>query len=296
MNIERLSGVCCASVALLVACGGSETTSRRERAIMGVPAGSQCAVTHLTQPCSDCGAGFQVCSAAGTWGACSCANPDGAGGAGAGGAGGVGGAIDPGVVPAGNLDQSLTFSWPESLNTGGTCEPGRYEGTFDGNYCFGLGFGGGGTTGGFGPPTPVFGMDCGPNANSFPVAGLSLPGSPGLAFDLTASGNGEIFQVNGGKFEGAANGFIPFTADLANGKLDCSTGKFTSDIVNGRYDYAAQTYLYEGWLTADYDKNAHTLIGGRWEVWEPATFNMMGTGQMGATNWGAGTWTTAWRP
>lgn len=278
-----------ASTALvLIGCSTDAPGTRRSAASgSGANVGSECDVPNLTQRCTSCGEGSQVCTSAKTWSECRCDAPS-QGGAGSGGPGG--GAT--GIVPAGNLDQAITFDWPEAVATGGTCEAGRYEGSFDGTYCFSVGGGFGGVAGGWGPPGTV---DCG-SAQAYPIQGLDPTGAPGITFDLTKSGSGEILMINGGKFQGTTNGFIPFHADLANGKLDCSSAKFTADIINGEYTYAGQVYKYEGHMTADYDKATHSLINGTWEVWEPATFDMMGTGVMAAANWGKGTWTAMWVP
>ena len=123
MDCWRKAGVMLA-MGLSVGCG--EVPSGVGRGAMAAPAGSECPVANYTQPCSDCGAGRQVCTSALTWGNCQCASEDGA-------AGGSGSAS----TPAGNLRGDIVFEWEETASgstSGGTgdglCIPGTYEGSY----------------------------------------------------------------------------------------------------------------------------------------------------------------------
>lgn len=290
MNGIPLAKTCVLSAAFALACGADEGAESRRNGSDGAAGVSgqavapdlvgECPTPNLTQPCASCGTGRQVCTSARSWSACQCAER-GATPALADMPGASPGDLLVGGVPEGNLDVGITFAWPESTGaSAGSCEPGRYEGTFDGSYT-GDYFGVPGA-GAFVPPVTV------------PIVGLNPLGGPGLAFDLVEEGTGEVFRITGGTFEGTSNGFIPFHARL-EGALDCSTGKFSGDIRDGEYLYAAQLYRYEGWLTADYNTQTHSLINGRWEVWEPATIPN-GTGPMMSTNFGSGTWQAQWVP
>jgi len=89
-------------------------------------AGSACSLVELTQPCTDCGVGRQVCTPTG-WSECDC-GIDGSSGAGA-----AGGRT---AVTAGALRTDITFDWDETAagqggsSTGELCVPGTYEGTY----------------------------------------------------------------------------------------------------------------------------------------------------------------------
>jgi hypothetical protein len=117
-----------------------------------------------------------------------------------------------------------------------------------------------------------------------PVFPIDLPDNPGLAFDLTREGKGEIYTVSNGKMNGNALALFPFTADIV-GKLDCDTLKFDAKIVNGTYIIGVLPFGFEGPLIADYDKQTHTFINGTWNVTEPAY----------PTAGGSGTWTVQFK-
>lgn len=265
--------------------GGSDDGSAGVSGAVSAPdLTGDCTTPNLTQACSSCGAGRQVCTSARTWSACQCAER-GASPSLADMPGASPAELLVGGVPQGNLDVSVTFDWPESYGVGsGACEAGRYEGTFAGTY----------TGAYFGPPAGIVGGTSWVPAVTVPIVGLNPFGGPGLVFDLMEEGNGEIFRITGGTFEGTSNGFVPFHARL-EGSLDCSTGKFMGDILDGEYDYAAQIYRYEGWLTADYNAQTKSLINGLWEVWEPDTIPN-GIGPMMSENFGSGTWQAQWVP
>lgn len=271
------------------ACGGDPDGGRRGAAggtagagggLDAVDLSGDCATPNLTRACGSCGAGRQICTSARTWSACQCAER-GAAPSLAEMPGASPADLLAGGVPEGNLDVGITFAWPEQDATfTGSCEAGRYEGSFDGSYT-GVYFGGG-LAAGWVPAVTV------------PIAGLDPLGGPGLVFDLAEEGNGEIFRITGGTFQGTTNGYIPFHARL-EGSVDCSTGKLTADILDGEYEYTGQLYRYEGWMTADYEGQTHALINGRWEVWEPDTIPN-GTGPMMSQNFGSGSWQAKWVP
>jgi hypothetical protein len=168
----------------------------------------------------------------------------------------------PAADPEANRS-AVRFDWERTVPTEGSCEAGHYEGTF---------------TGWYGPSIIVVA-----DLKVIPVFPIDLPDSPGLAFDLTREGSGEIFTVSNGKMNGNALGAFPFTADIV-GKLDCATRKFDAKLVNGSYFIGPLEYRFEGPITADYDKQTHTLVNGLWEVMEP---EWPGAG-------GAGDWTVTW--
>jgi hypothetical protein len=168
----------------------------------------------------------------------------------------------PAADPPANRS-SVRFDWQRTMPTGGSCEAGHYEGTFTGFYS---------------PAIIVV-----PDLPVIPVFPVELPGNPGLAFDLLREGNGEIFNVSNGKMSGNALGAFPFTADVV-GKLHCDTLKFDARLVNGSYFIGPLEYRFEGPITADYDKQTHTMTNGLWKVDEP---DAPGSG-------GSGDWTVHW--
>lgn len=149
------------------------------------------------------------------------------------------------------------------MPSGGSCEAGRYQGTFDGVY---------------GPSIIVVA-----DLKVIPVFPVELPDNPGLAFDLDREGSGEIFTVSNGVMSGNALGAFPFTAEVV-GKLNCETSKFDAKLVNGSYFIGPLEYKFEGPITADYDKLTHSMINGVWMVTEPE-YPSAG---------GSGTWTVKW--
>ena len=228
----------------------------------GVAAGTQCAPNNLTRQCTcPTGApGRQTCQA-GAFSACACqARSTAAAGSGAPG-------VNPGPAsPAGDpLENrsSVRFDWARTTPTGGSCEAGRYQGTFDGIY---------------GPSIIVVA-----DLKVIPVFPVELPDNPGLAFDLNREGSGEIFTVSNGVMSGNALGAFPFTAEVV-GKLNCETSKFDAKLVNGSYFIGPLEYKFEGPITADYDKLTHSMINGVWMVTEPE-YPSAG---------GSGTWTVKW--
>jgi hypothetical protein len=234
-------------------------------------AGHACELDNLTEACS-CAAdvrGRRTCQNT-TWGSCQCrtALPTSASNAGAG-AGGSAAAPGGGPAltsaasdPAANRS-TTRFDWQRTVPSGGSCEAGHYEGTFDGWY---------------GPSIIVVA-----DLKVIPVFPVELPGNPGLAFDLNREGTGEVFTVSNGKLNGNALGAFPITADI-EGKLDCTTLKFDAKLVRGSYFIGPLEYTFEGPITADYDKLTHTLVNGNWMVTEPDY----------PTAGGMGTWTVQW--
>jgi hypothetical protein len=114
---------------------------------------------------------------------------------------------------------------------------------------------------------------------------MELPISGTTVFEIVDEGNGEFFEITGGKFEGVNNLGVAFSAELI-GRLDCAAGKFEGQIINGSYVYQAQTYHYEGWAIADYDRIRHCFVNGTWGVTEPTI----------PENRGDGTWEACWVP
>jgi hypothetical protein len=264
-----------ALLAMLSGCGAEDPPG--SPIPKGQPAGTSCAAINLTQPCrcADDAPGQQTCRAAG-FTQCQCAvRAQGSAGSGAaiGGAGKNGmpaGTAAPNATmgaqlaadPAANRS-SVRFDWQRTMPAGGSCEAGHYEGTFTGFYS---------------PAIIVV-----PDLPVIPVFPVELPGNPGLAFDLLREGNGEIFNVANGKMSGNALGAFPFTADVV-GKLHCDTLQFDARLVNGSYFIGPLEYRFEGPITADYDKQTHTMTNGLWKVDEP---DAPGSG-------GSGDWTVHW--
>jgi hypothetical protein len=183
-------------------------------------------------------------------------------------AGGSGSVVNGAANSSSTVDppenrSTVRFDWQRTMPMNGSCEAGHYEGTFDGIY---------------GPSIIVVA-----DLKVIPVFPIDLPGSPGLAFDLTRDGNGEVFTVQNGKMNGNALGAFPLTADIV-GKLDCATMKFDAKLVNGSYFIGPLEYRFEGPILADYDKASHTLVNGTWMVTEP-DYPSAG---------GMGTWTVHW--
>lgn len=253
---------------LLASCALACAADSEGGAPKGEAQGVHCAPQNLTQACS-CGAlrGRQVCSASG-WNACECRAPS----AMSSGAQAMGSAGAPGMTtndpltgdptiavgedPPGNRS-SMRFDWERTVPSGGSCEAGHYEGTF---------------TGWYGPSIIVVS-----DLKVIPVFPVDLPDSPGLAFDLTREGTGEIFSVSNGHMNGNALGAFPISAEIV-GKLDCETKKFDAMLVNGSYLIGPIEYHFEGPITADYDKQTHTFVNGLWEVTEPENPSAGGAG------------------
>lgn len=237
----------------LVGCGADDASGRAIGE--GAAAGSPCAVNNLTQPCMCGGAsmGQQTCRG-GVFAACQCQSASG------------GSLAPPGQPIAGDPPanrSSVRFDWERTMPVGGSCEAGHYEGTFSGWY---------------GPSIIVVS-----GLKVIPVFPVALPGNPGLAFDLLRTGEGEVFNVENGKLNGNALGAFPLTADIV-GKLDCETLKFDARLVNGSYFIGPLEYKFDGPITADYNKQTHSMVGGKWSVTEPAYPSAGGMGD----------WTVTW--
>jgi hypothetical protein len=263
-----------ALLATLTGCGSEDPPA--SPIPKGQPAGTSCAPINQTQPCrcADDSPGQQTCKAAG-FTQCQCAVRA----LGTAGAAAVASGAGNRAMPAGPATpnapgtqvaadppanrSSVRFDWQRTMPTGGSCEAGHYEGTFTGFYS---------------PAIIVV-----PDLPVIPVFPVELPGNPGLAFDLLREGNGEIFNVSNGKMSGNALGAFPFTADVV-GKLHCDTLKFDARLVNGSYFIGPLEYRFEGPITADYDKQTHTMTNGLWKVDEP---DAPGSG-------GSGDWTVHW--
>ena len=243
-------------IGCFVLAAGACASDSSGRGDSGQTPGGKCAPAQLTQACKCAGGlpGRQTCSA-GAWSSCAC-RPASNGGAGTGAVGFTDG------DPSENRS-AVRFDWERTVPTGGSCEAGHYEGTFSGIY---------------GPSIIVVA-----DLKVIPVVSIDLPGMPGLAFDLTREGQGEIFTVSNGKLNGNALGAFPLTADI-EGKLDCDTLKFDAKLVNGSYFIGPLEYHFEGPILADYDKLTHTLVNGTWVVEEP---DYPGAG-------GSGDWTVQW--
>jgi len=253
-------------------------------------AGSTC-LQNATQPCicigggrADCPTcdipGRQNCLSSGTWGECDCistsssaTDSDGSAGSGSNDTDALSSRLN---APPENFSDAR-FDWLRTEATGGSCEAGHYEGSFEGWYGSPLTF-------------------------TVPIPVSSIPAAPGMEsgfqFDLEQEGTGEIFNVAGGKLKGLANGLFPFEADI-EGKLDCTTKKFEAELVNGWYDAFGLRFFFHGPLLADYNKVTHTFVNGTWNVEEEPDANapppdpnlpppLVGGGD--------GTWTTTWVP
>jgi hypothetical protein len=267
--------------------GGAGTGANTPAGAIPNANGQSCSAPNLTQACQ-CGMlkGRQVCSAGGAWGACECLGQSASASAGQGGASSVA-LDDTGDPPANKLP--ATFDWlhtdPATAAGAGTCRPGHYEGSLDGLYA-----------------SPVI------YTAPVPIVSIDVTGNPGLQFDLTSGGNGEFLTVTGGHVDGTALAIFPFRLDFADGKLDCSTGKFRAKLVNGSYDVffgafipgMSSTYTFEGYAVANYDAATNKFVDGRWAVAEDgATPPAVEPGQdpplldLGMPG-GTGTWTTTW--
>jgi hypothetical protein len=240
----------------------ADTEPSSSRAPVGQPVGAVCSPDNLTQACRcDNGlSGRQSCTGS-SWSVCSCRPVAGAA-AGSAAPGAANTAIGADGDPVANRS-STRFDWQRTVPTGGSCEAGHYEGTFTGIY---------------GPSIIVVA-----DLKVIPVFPIDLPGMPGLAFDLTREGSGEVFTVSNGKLIGNALGAFPLMADI-EGKLNCDTLKFDAKLVRGQYAIGPLPFNFEGPITADYDKLTHTFVNGVWMVTEP-DYPSAG---------GSGDWTVHW--
>jgi hypothetical protein len=263
----RTTAIGSCTLLMIGAWAGCSASDGGTRAAATQEPGAECAPAQLTQACTCQGGarGRQVC-VAGAWSGCDCAAASGGAGSSgvgsSGGGAGAGGLSFAGGDPAAN-HSDVRLDWQRTEATGGSCEAGHYEGTFTGIY---------------GPSIIVVA-----DLKVIPVFPVELPGNPGLAFDLSREGSGEIFTVSNGKMNGNALGAFPISADI-EGKLDCATRKFDAKLVNGSYFIGPIEYRFEGPIVADYDKLTHTLVNGTWEVEEP---DYPGAG-------GSGDWTVQW--
>jgi len=228
-------------------------------------AGGSCKTRFETKMCScDALKGSQYCAATG-WTECVCQLP---GGGTVTGNSGKPGPSDGSSVPEGNLRSDITFDWERTPATEGSCEPGYYEGTFEGLYASQITF--------VGAPIPVF--------------SLGTPGHPGLSFTLTKKpGGGEELLIENGKMDGTADGLFPFRGTLT-GTLNCDTLEFNS-ILDGYYSLGLDgigQWRFKGPLIGGYDKATRSIVDATWDVkeYDPPT----SIGHAG----GGGTWRATW--
>ncbi len=204
--------------------------------------GLSCAMHNLTRRC-ECqqgetvAPGRQTCSGETGWGQCECATIPG---------------VPPGFDKP-NASHEVAentgpkrFQWDRTPPPGGGCEPGIYEGLFDGLYnpqvTVALSFG-------FWTTIAIFG-----------VVQFALEEEP-------ASG-GEILEIANGHFVGSAFMPIPFEARLS-GTLDCRTGAFEGVLKDGFYMVGFDKYAFSGVIKSNYDVISHTFVDGVWSVTEP---------------------------
>ncbi|MCP4604659.1 MAG: hypothetical protein GY847_29755 [Proteobacteria bacterium] len=215
--------------------------------------GTECPMENYTQSCCD-GHGVQVCLADLTWDECDCGGPN------PGEDGGVepddDDEVDPdNIVPEGNEDTEINFDWDEKDSDTydpGACKAGRYVGNFDGIY----------TRKGGQFPFDDNGIV---HDSSVEVSGVY----PGVSININKSSNGEVFKISDGAFHGNALWIFTFEAEV-EGELDCPTGKLRMKIINGFYHYPVMARrVFEGEAEADYDRNKHAFVNGRWRVSEP---------------------------
>jgi hypothetical protein len=176
--------------------------------------------------------------------------------------GGVGaGPSTGGALPYGGYDPNVSFDWPDTTPTAGSCKAGSYTGTFAGTYL-----------------------------SPFAVL-LPVPITGNVTHRLEQASTGEFFQIKDGRVEGTADtpiGPVPFEADFV-GELDCATAKLVNaELQNGTYNINGTIYNFAGPVTADYDKLANQFINGTWTVGEP-TYT-----QPPPLYGGNGTWGSKW--
>lgn len=261
--MSRASWLCCVA---LLACGDDAPSTASEGSPGEGDAGrAACAPRNGTQRCTcDDLSGAQTCTAAG-WSDCECVDPA---------SGGTVKGSDKqpqqgSGTPAGNLRSDIHFEWERTEPVAGSCEPGYYEGDFNGLYASQLTY--------INFPIPVF--------------ALGQPGRPGLSFTLQKTGNGETLEIQNGKMDGTADGLFPFTGTLT-GTLDCETLKFDATL-SGFYSLGAEgvgMFKFEGPLTGDYDKVMRTIVNGTWNVTEYDPPPMLPNAG------GQGSWSAGWLP
>jgi hypothetical protein len=209
-------------------------------------------------------AGAQTCKAGG-WDECVCLDDKNGGTV-------VGSSKTPQMgssTPAGNLRADIRFDWERTEPVEGSCEPGYYEGDFQGLYASGLTV--------VNAPIPVF--------------ALGQPGRPGLSFTLEKSGNGEMLEVKNGKMDGVADGAFPFIGTLT-GTLNCETLMFDL-ILDGYYSLGLDgigKFKFKGPLLGGYDKVGRKVVDATWNVkeYDPRP-TLDGAG-------GTGVWSAQWVP
>lgn len=248
--------------------GGGSSSSNGDDGAGGDDDGSgsdKDCVVNSTQKCK-CAelAGAQTCKAGG-WDECVCLDDKNGGTV-------VGSSKTPQTgssTPAGNLRADIKFDWERTEPVEGSCEPGYYEGDFQGLYASGLTV--------VNVPIPVF--------------ALGQPGRPGLSFTLEKSGNGETLEVKNGKMDGVADGAFPFIGTLT-GTLNCETLMFDL-ILDGYYSLGVDgvgMFKFKGPLLGGYDKVGRKVVDATWNVKEydpPPSLDGAG---------GTGIWTAQWVP
>jgi len=166
---------------------------------------------------------------------------------------------DAGVLRSGlpPPDPNVTFEWTATLPGGGTCEPGKYTGTFTCNYV-------------------LPGGD--PN---FPIV-VTGP----IVMTLERSQDGEFLEIADGKLEGIAMLVIGFRAQLT-GRLDCATGKLEAMATDGIYGFGDPSVfpagMFMGTLGGTLDPSTAELMGD-WDLGIP----------MGGAC--VGPWQASWTP
>jgi hypothetical protein len=259
------------SVMLLacLACGDDAALSSSDDPSSGadggtIASGAKCATRYETKACScDALKGAQYCTATG-WSDCECQLPSG----GTVTSNGSTPSQDGASTPAGNLRTDIHFDWERTPRTEGSCEPGYYEGTFQGLYASNITF--------VGAPIPVF--------------ALGTPGHPGLSFTLTKkAGGGEKLVIENGKMDGTADGAFPFIGTLT-GTLDCDTLEFNA-ILDGHYSLGVDgvgIFKFKGPLIGKYDKATRSVVMATWDVdeYDPPPLN--------PDDGGYGDWNATW--
>lgn len=185
--------------------------------------------------------------------------------AGAGATGAAGGAASGMAAKRAPLDPDAKFKWPETRPGGGdTCQPGTFTGTFS----------------------------CTVNAGTFlglpmPEDGLGLLIIGPVTLELERSMDGEFLELAEGRLEGLALESWGFVAEL-EGRLDCTTLKFSADATSGEYGLGLPVDVpvgaFGGTLRGALDPQTLEL-SGEWSL-----VNDLGT--MGC----AGPWTASFTP
>lgn len=140
------------------------------------------------------------------------------------------------------------FDWKRTIPTGGLCQAGYYEGTFDGIYNSEVLSN---MTVGFYSTLPVNG--------SVDFIILEKPGS-----------SGELFTVSDGHFKGTALEIFPFDGDFY-GTLDCTTKTFEGGLRKCFYLVVEDKYAFQGVALSQYEVTTNSFVNGMWSVTEPTT-------------------------